>query len=141
MKSYLFFRKGVYERSEKEKKRLREARKGKHHSEEAKRKISEANKGKKLSEETKRRMSEIIKNNPQRMKEMSELGKSLSKPINMYAWNKKTCEKKFIGSYESLTECANEWNLNTCNISLVLNGKQQTHKGFVFSYVDKEISN
>lgn len=131
MKSYLFFRKGVYERSEKEKKRLTEQIT----------KYRGINKGKKYSEKAKRNISEAHKNSYEFMKHVEELHETNKKPINMYAWNKKTCEKKFIGSYESLTECANEWNLNTCNISLVLNGKQQTHKGFVFSYVDKEISN
>jgi group I intron endonuclease len=47
--------------SEKVKKKISEANKGKKHSEETKRKISQTEKGKKLSEETRRKISEAFK--------------------------------------------------------------------------------
>jgi len=52
---------GVYVRTEKTRKKMSEAHKGKHLSEECKRKISEANKGRHFSEEHKRKISEVQK--------------------------------------------------------------------------------
>lgn len=90
-------------RTEEHRRKLSEAKKGKHLSEEHRRKISEAKKGKKKSEETKQRMSEAQKKNSVwRGKKLSEETKrkmSESRKNNKY-YTKEVREKlrnSFLG--------------------------------------------
>ena len=99
-------------------KKISEAKKGKHHTEEHKRKISEAKKGKHLTEETKRKIGEAKK------------GKN-GKPILMF-----TLDGEFIRKFNCTTE-ANEflgkdkYNRNICKCA---RGKSKTAWGYIWKY-------
>ena len=91
---------------------------GKHHTEETKQKIARANKGLKRSEEIRLKLSQA---------------KNYRKtPI--VAIQKDTGK---IRVFESQMECARQLNLDQRNIYHCLKGRQKTHKGYTFKYVEE----
>lgn len=93
---------------------------GHKHTEETRRKMSECRIGLKLSEETKKRISE------------SKMGQ------NKGAQNHKSRRILNIDtgeSFETITEAANKYNVNRCNISEVCIGRRKRAGGYHWKYI------
>ena len=121
---------------------------GKHHSEETRRKISESkknisdetrrkmslsHKGKLISEEQKKKISYAMKGekNPMFGKHHTEETKrKLSKVVLQF-----TLDGEFICEWQSIAECSRN-GFNAASVSECCNGKQKSHKGFIFQYKD-----
>jgi len=110
-----------------------ESKKGYKHSEKTKEKIGLTNSisllGKKHSNEhnEKIRQSHLNKSIPIEVREKIGLANSIA--VIVY-----TKEGKYIDEFKSLTECANELNLSTGNISAVLKNKRKSTGGYVFKF-------
>ena len=91
---------------------------GKHHSEENKIKWSEKKKGKHLSEELKRKLSKWNTNG------------QCSKKVLQY-----TLDDEFVREWSSIAECSRNGYVGA-NICKCCQGKQKTHKGFIWKYKD-----
>ena len=125
---------------EETRKKLSESLKGKTLSEEARKKISEArkgksapNKGKPMSEEARKKMSDAKKGkpSPNKGKPMSEeQKKKLSKKVLQFTLN-----GEFIREWPSFAECERNGFYGTA-VCKCCQGKQKTHKGFVWKYKD-----
>jgi len=126
--------------SEETRRKLSDANKGKTLSEEARKKISEArkgksapNKGKPMSEEARKKMSDAKKGkpSPNKGKPMSEeQKKKLSKKVLQFTLN-----GEFIREWPSFAECERNGFYGTA-VCKCCQGKQKTHKGFVWKYKD-----
>lgn len=106
---------------------------GKHHSEEAKKKIGAVHKDKHPSEESRRKMSESHKGEKNSFfgKHHSEETKEkLSKKVLQFSLN-----GELVREWESIRECTKNgfWQSSVC---LCCQGKQKSHKGFIFQYKD-----
>ena len=143
--------------SEEVRKKISESLKGKQFSEETRRKLSDANKGKTLSEEARKKMSDAKKGKPapnkgipmseEARKKMSDAKKgkpSPNKGIPMSEEQKKKLSKKvlqftlngeFIREWPSFAECERNGFYGTA-VCKCCQGKQKTHKGFVWKYKD-----
>ena len=142
---------------EETRKKISESLKGKQFSEETRRKLSDANKGKTLSEEARKKMSDAKKGKPapnkgipmseEARKKMSDAKKgkpSPNKGIPMSEEQKKKLSKKvlqftlngeFIREWPSFAECERNGFYGTA-VCKCCQGKQKTHKGFVWKYKD-----
>ncbi len=108
----------------------------KNHTQKSIKKIRTNKLGKKHKMETKIKMSESAKNKPPMSDETKEklrqinLGKTYeTKPINQIDEN-----GFIIKTWEGITKCALELNLNISGISKVLTGKSKTTKKYRFKY-------
>ena len=138
---------GHYERTEEQKRKMSEAKTGKHHSEESKKKISEAlsgekspNFGKHFSEEHKKKISEALsgEKNPNFGKHHSEESKkkiSESKGVNGIIQYSK--DGKFIAEYPSIMEAERQTGCNNSHICQCCKGERKSASGFIWKY--KEI--
>jgi group I intron endonuclease len=126
--------------SEATKKKISESHKGKKLTDETKSKISKGHKGKKLTDETIKNMSNCksgIKNPFYGKKHTEETlnllrnTKTTSKAIEVYEFT----TNRYVGSYTSLTDCANKLSLSVSKISIVLSGKAKHTKGFTFKLI------
>ena len=143
--------------SEEVRNKISESLKGKQFSEETRRKLSDANKGKTLSEEVRKKMSDAKKGKPapnkgipmseEARKKMSDAKKGKPAPnkgIPMSEEQKKKLSKKvlqftlngeFIREWPSIQECGRNGFYGTA-VCKCCQGKQKTHKGFVWKYKD-----
>ena len=143
--------------SEEVRKKISESLKGKQFSEETRRKLSDANKGKTLSEESRKKISDARKGKPapnkgipmseESRKKMSDAKKgkpSPNKGIPMSEEQKKKLSKKvlqftlngeFIREWSSFAECGRN-GFNQSAVCKCCQGKQKTHKGFIWKYKD-----
>lgn len=96
--------------SEESKKKMSEAKKGKHHSEEAKRKMSEIRKN--MSDETKRKMSKS------RMKEVYQFDRN----------------GQLLNKYNSILEASTKTNISDCLISSCCTKNAKTAGGYIWSH-------
>ena len=132
--------------------------KGKHLSEEQKRKIGEGNKGKTMSEEARRKISEAIggkkhpffgKHHSEESKKKMSLAKkgkpSHNKGKKMSEEQKKKMSKKvlqftldgeFVREWSSMAECSQNGFIRS-SVCLCCQGKQKSHKGFIFKYKEE----
>lgn len=127
---------------------------GKPMSEEQKRKLSESLRGKKHSEEAKRKISEATKgeNNPfygkrhskESLKKMSESHKGQHIGVE-HPNSKKVCQYDLLGNLIKIWGCINdakrELNLDSNGISNCCRGVQKKAGGFIWRYIDEEITN
>ena len=126
--------------SEETRRKLSDANKGKHHSEETKKKISDAKKGKPphnkgipMSEEARKKMSDAKKGKPSPKKGIpmsEEQKKKLSKKVLQFTLN-----GEFIREWSSIRECERNGFYSTA-VCKCCQGKQKTHKGFIWKYKD-----
>ena len=139
-------------------KKISEANKGRKFSEEHIRKLSVANKGKQLSEETRRKISELTsgEKNPFYGRQHSEESKNKiskakkgkpahNKGKSMSEEQKKKMSKKvlqftldgeFIREWLSTKECGRN-GFSQSSVCLCCQGKQKSHKGFIFKYAEE----
>ena len=119
--------------SEEVRNKISESLKGKQFSEETRRKLSDANKGKTLSEEVRKKMSDAKKGKPAPNKGIpmsEEQKKKLSKKVLQFTLN-----GEFIREWPSIQECGRNGFYGTA-VCKCCQGKQKTHKGFVWKYKD-----
>ena len=131
---------GHYERTEEQKRKMSEAKTGKHHSEESKKKISESLSGEKaywygkhFSEEHKKKISESLigKHHSEETKQKI----SESKGINGILQYSK--DGKFIAEYISTREAERQTGCHQGNICSCCKGERKSAGGFIWKY--KEI--
>ena len=126
--------------SEETRRKLSDANKGKHHTEEARKKMSDAKKGKPphnkgipMSEEARKKMSDAKKGKPSPKKGIpmsEEQKKKLSKKVLQFTLN-----GEFIREWSSIRECERNGFYSTA-VCKCCQGKQKTHKGFIWKYKD-----
>ena len=126
--------------SEETRRKLSDANKGKKHTEEARKKISDAKKGKPapnkgipMSEEARKKISDAKKGKPSHNKGIpmsEEQKKKLSKKVLQFTLN-----GEFIREWPSFAECERNGFYGTA-VCKCCQGKQKTHKGFVWKYKD-----
>lgn len=107
-------------------KRMSEGGKGKVLSEEHKRKIRESNIGKKRSSETRKKFSQLREGFYPSQETREKIRKTLCKNNSYKLVDAEGNEYHFV----SIRQFASENNLDRCNVSRVLNGKQKQHKGW-----------
>ena len=106
---------------------------GKHHSEEAKKKIGAVHKDKHPSEESRRKMSESRmgeKNHFFGKHHSEETKQKMSKKVLQF-----TLDGELIREWNSIKECGRN-GFSQSAVCLCCQGKQKTHKGFVWKYKD-----
>ena len=114
-------------------KKISESLKGKQFSEATRRKLSDANKGKKHTEEARKKISDAKKGKPAPNKGIpmsEEQKKKLSKKVLQFTLN-----GEFIREWPSFAECERNGFYGTA-VCKCCQGKQKTHKGFVWKYKD-----
>ncbi len=119
--------------SEEHRRKISEAKKGKHHSEESRNKISEACKGRIVSEETKRKLSELNKGktlSEETKRKLSEAHKGGKYPQARKVMCIETGE---IFDYIKLT--TRKYKISDSSISSCCKGKRKTAGGYHWEYV------
>ena len=133
--------------SDETRKKLSEAKKGKHLSDETKKKMSESHKGiniwmkgKHLSEETKKKMSESLKGRPSGMlgkKHSEETKKKLSESLTNGKLSKPvlqlSLDGEFIREWPSTAECGRN-GFNKYMVAACCRGERKSHKGYIWRY-------
>ena len=104
--------------SEEQKQKMSQAHKGKKHTEEARKKISQANKGKTLSEETRKKISQA---NNYRKTPVVAIQKDTGR----------------VRMFLSQHECSRVLGADQGHINKCLKGRQKTHKGYAFKYIEQ----
>lgn len=99
-------------------------------SEETKKKISESNKGKYHTEETKKKMSEHKKGNKHKLGKYNN--PKMSKQVAQY-----TLDGELVKIWESARECERN-GFNQGSVSACCRGERNTHKGYIWKYLNEE---
>ena len=119
-----------HKQSEKTIKKRIESRKDYKPSKKTKEKISNSLKGRKHTKE--RRLNQSKAKNGREFK-VYKIVKYKGTPRN---WNSfEILKEKYIGTWISQTECAEDLNINRCKIGACLNKNRKTHKFYKFKYV------